>query len=847
MLGDIIQGVYLQYELILTKPNKEVISILDAYGIEFSPRFNGIDVLNFRINYSLNGWLQEKNIDFNNVKGNYLILLNIKKNDEIIKSQYFTIHLVEDTGVEEDIKQVSCYSYQYLWGKKKIRSYKSVRRIYTGQTYSFENNTVGGVLDYILQYKIRGWTVSSISPSLQDIYRVFDISEMSLIELVSEIEKQYGCILIFNTISQSIDIKAVIEIGENKGLYISEQNLMKKINRSVKVDEIVTKLYVYNNDGDSINAKNVTGQSYFFNVDYYRTLDYMSQDLLDALDDYDIVLFNNQSVFEGYLTTLSGYQTTLLQKQNELAGLESQKLQIEDLMDSEKKAYFSNTSIYDDLYDDLQTKESQISSKKSQISTTQSLINGVVANIATLNNIVSLESNFIESQLIDLDRLTFEDTITLNIEDATQLYGEGMYHSNMKAIPRIEFSIDIVDMLSICEFQREWNKILSLGDFITINYDRLNINSLDFRLVEFTHNPDSNSLSLKFNNKNELDTEFLYLSDILKKPIQAAKTVEIERPIYLDYEYDKDRIIYDTDTIYTANNPINIGNGNVITRRGFLGEDIGGNGRIQILDDKIVFSPDGMQSFFTLLSGNGLYLESANGKTRTILTGEYGFQIDQKIGSQWDNVFYIDNDDGSLHIDGAFVELLTENHMNRYIMNPNDAFRIQKNTGTIGTPIWTDTFFVTSTGELVARQMRTDSDVNNFILLREQWLSFYRDNLEKLNIGFEDNTNHYPHIKLGAGDIVGSNKNTFNIVKTEDNIMLTYFTSNSNSHGISIYNSGVFGGYSNGYFLIGTDGSLRLNVSDDIEINGEVGVTDTFDTGDGRVATVTKGIITDIS
>jgi hypothetical protein len=759
LLGDIIQGVYLQYELILTKPNKEVISILDAYGIEFSPRFNGIDVLNFKINYILNGWLQEKNLDFDRIKGNYLILLNIKKNDEIIKSQYFTIHSVEDIGVEEDIKEVGCYAYQYLWGKKKIRSYKSVRRIYTGQTYSFENNEVGGLLDYVLQYKVKGWTVSSISPSLQNIYRVFDISEMTLIELITEIERQYGCILIFNSITQTIDIKAITEIGENKGLFISEQNLIKKISRNIKVDEIVTKLYVYNNEGKSVNAKNITGQSHFFNVNYYRTLDYMSQDLLDALDAYDIVLTNNQSVFDGYLTTLSGYQTTLLQKQNELAALESQKKQIEDLMDIERNTYNSNTSTYDDLYDDLQAKEAEIEDKEDEIDSVQANINSINVSITVLNNTVSLESNFTESQLIELDRLTFEDTITLNIEDETQLYEEGLYWSNLKATPPIEFSIDIVDMLSICEFQHDWDKIMSLGDFININYDRLGINALEFRLVGFTHSLDSNSLTLEFSNKNELNTDWLYVNDIWKKPFQAAITTEIERPTYKDYEYNKDRIIYDGETILTSNNPIVVNDNNVITKRGFIGTDLGGFGKIQLLSDKIIFSQNNFQDYYTLLSANGLYLESQSGKSRLVITPEYGIQIDKDVSGQWDNVFYVDTS-GNLHIDGGYIELLTEDNLNRIYINPIDGIKIQKKEGIY----WDDKFFVTNSGDLVARQLKTDSSDNDYIILEEQFINFWNDGLNKMQIGFQSPSGTaYPYMFFGASDL-----NRGFLVKTED-------------------------------------------------------------------------------
>jgi hypothetical protein len=826
LLGDIIQGTYLQYELILTKPNKEEISVLDAYSIEYSPRFNGIDVLNFQINYNLNGWLQEKNIDFDNIKGNYLILMNIKKNDEVIKQQYFTIWLTEDIGVEKDSKRVSCYAYQYLWGKKKIRSYKDVRKIYDGQTYSFSDNTVGGLMDYIIQYKLKGWGVSSISPSLQNIYRTFDISEMTLIELVSEIEKQYNCILIFNTVNQTIQIKAITEIGENKGLFISEENLMKNIKRNIKVDEVITKLYVYNNEGDSINAKNITGQSYLLNFNYYRTLDYMSQNLLDALDAYDIVLTNNQSVFEGYLTTLSGYQTTLLIKQNELAVLNAEKLVIEDALDVQKNTYSSNNSTYDSIYDDLQDKEQEIEDKEDEISATQVLINGVNANITTLNTLVSMETNFTESQLIELDRLTFEDTIQLNITDATQLYEEGLYYSNLKSTPPIEFTIETADILSLVEYQSDWDKILSLGDFINVDYRKFNVNSLEVRLIEFTHSPDSNSLSLKFSNKNELNTDFLYLNDIWKKPFQASVTAEIERPTYKEYEVDKDDILFNGDIIDTADTEIKSGS-NFINSRGFIGSDIGGTGAIQIKNDKIIFSDSDpiWENFYTLLSGNGLYMETSDKTSRTLIYREGGFQLDlwNTELNDWRNAIYLGLDDSSkpsLFMDNAYIsltEVIAGINKNNIYIDPSVGIKIQTNTGTNELPVWENRLTLSNDGYVIAELLRTSPSSDNYISLEEMWLSFNNTGLEKMILGVYYFAGDYlPYFKLGAGDLSG--RNYFEMAKYTFGLGMVFANTDGTSSGILFVNSDELG-YSDGGILIDADGDIEFTAGGVINFN----------------------------
>jgi len=101
-----------------------------------------------------------------------------------------------------------------------------------------------------------------------------------------------------------------------------------------------------------------------------------------------------------------------------------------------------------------------------------------------------------------IDGLTFESTWSnTNYTDPFELLAAGQAALKKLNEPTIEFEIDVVDFLNIVECQHDWDKLV-LGDFINVEYKKLNIN-VEVRLVGIEHNIDSNELSLKFSNKTK--------------------------------------------------------------------------------------------------------------------------------------------------------------------------------------------------------------------------------------------------------------------------------------------------------------------------------------------------------
>lgn len=655
MLGDIIEGRTYEYQLILCKPDKVTqLGVLDITDLTYSPRFNSYSQLDFVLNYYENGWTKIKNKTFDIINGEYLILMRILDNEQEIYKEYFIIEEISNTGDNGSYKKnITCYSEEYsIFNNKKITSYNDVRKLYDGNLYNFENNQIGGILDYVLQYKLQNtWTVGYINPSLLNVYHTFDISEMTLTELFNTLQDTYMCFILFDNVNQQINIYTYDEVGEDSGIILNQENYIKNINYQPKFNEIKTRITFYGKNRVTFNEYDIRGQSYLDNFSYYKNNGFWSDSLQQAYSAYEALLESKRGEFSTLLTQLNNATDSLQNKKNELEILNLELELIEQQMDLEQKNSNYTTYNYTELYYQKLDKESEISNKKNEIASIENQIQTIKNNMVILNAQLSYENNFTVEQLKELNKYIKEDVVTIDtVEDMSLLYEYAQKYIVKKAELPIEFSIDLIDIFSCEDCQLDWKKLQKCGDYIWIDYPEFNINHQKIRLCGYSHNPFKKSLSLEFSNQDKIDNELQQLKDILARSSQTSTTVINERDSYKQYLQDKLNILTTESTI---TNNISVGNGITITQRGFIGSDIGGSGAIKLLEDRLIISSDGWQTYHTLLSGRGIYLE--NDKNRVLMMPEHPFQLDQKIYNSstgnydYNNIVYL-NTEGKLYL-----------------------------------------------------------------------------------------------------------------------------------------------------------------------------------------------------
>ncbi len=702
-----------KYDLFLCSLNKEELAQLDAYYIQVTKIFDGFNELEFNISYYLNdiNSIIHKTVDdrFDLVKTGRAIKLITKENDIVLNTEYFYI----DSAISEEnsngtiYKSIHCYSLQYKLFNEgtRLRTYKNqVRKLYDpNNNYDPNDNTKGGIINYMLENgTYNTWTVSYISPTLLDIYHVFDISDSTYTDVFQQLEKEYNCFIFFNNVNNTIQIYDKSEVGQNTGLIFSDQNYLKKITNESKTTGLITRLFVYGKNNTPITKYNPTGKEYIEDLSYYIDNNLTSTGFATAWNNYLALITSKEGDFTSYVNTLDNLQSQLLTKQNELAVLQGELDVIHAQMDSLKISLRKNNAAYATLVNNQTSKLNEISVKQGEISSIESSITSTTNSIITLQNEISYENNFTTEQLEEMVNYIHIDTVTLNnISDERQLYDYAVAYLELKSQFPLSIDLDSIDVFSCKEGEPDRSKIV-LGNYVNLYAPEIGYDYYEIRIVSYTHNETNNSLNIKLSNTDDLNTKEFNLSKLFTVANQTSNIIKVEKDSYAEYSVDKDNIINIGDTIDASETEIAFGN-NFINQRGFVGNNLSTNGVMQIVGGSLVVSKDNMTTFDTILTGEGLYLEDEDSTNRIIVSRGNGFQLDiwNSDLSDWRNGIYCGLDSSNnpaFFIDNGYISLIhieDGTQKNNILIDPANGFKIQKTDGLGG---WNSVFYTDENG-----------------------------------------------------------------------------------------------------------------------------------------------------
>lgn len=556
-----------EHTLTLYKLNEE--PICELHNIEnlvYKAFFVGIDEIHFTVTqkyFDYNGRLVVNEI-YDKIEGDFLIKLN---ND-----QFFII-----TNIEEDIdenlwpvKTITAFSREYELKHKKIVDYNAVSRLVYDPTNSVSDNIETGVLNYIFNNLTKAWSIGYYDPDLLNRYRAIDFSSSNLIEAFEVLQRQFNCIFKFNTVDQTISVYDFdTQLGQDRGLCISDANFIKSLSKNINSDELKTRLYLYGADNISVQDVNITRQPYIDNFQFYRNTKYMSQELLDALNDYDDAMALHQTALNDKLDDRSNLLGVLENANNSLTSVQD----LDDVLVSSKGLI----ALRSDLAENQTYIDSLITAKaikQRAIATTSdagflpqlhSELNGINADLTNyetiktgiLNEIQNIESfitllennlTILDNEILDiqanlnpniyfsansfkeLDRFirvdTYVDTAYTKY-NTQELYNEGLRILNKISAPSIQFDLDVIDFLQLVEGQHFWDKFI-LGDNVTLEHSALNF-KYSVKLIAYEHNIDDHSLSLTFSNANSIDDATIYLRDLLEQISSTSTTVDFNK------------------------------------------------------------------------------------------------------------------------------------------------------------------------------------------------------------------------------------------------------------------------------------------------------------------------------
>ena len=717
------------YRYFLCRPDKTMASNaeLQPRDASYTPRFRNSNELKLSLNYYTNDWVKEKDNNFDKIKNNYIIKMETRYDDLLIKEEYFTIYDIVSTGISDDYKELTCLSYESVLERKVLRGYNQVRKLVDLEhEYDLTDETRGGILDYIIKYKLNNsWTIGYVHPDLLDIYRNFEISEKNLISLMHDLEEQFNCIFEYDTVNNIIHVDLIEEYGENEGLFLSDENYLNDLNITIKDENIKTRLFVYGHKNIGVTKYNITGQQYIDNFTYYRKPEYMSQDLLDALNAYDLLLESKQGDFTTYLNNLDSLEESLLTKQNELADLNIERIQLEDNEDiaiAKGTAYGEPYAYWHNLWKD---KIIEINTKQNEIDSIQDNINTVHNDINTLRNEVSYESNFTSEQLKQLNPFIKEHKIVNDvIDDEKILYEYAVDYLKRISTPTVEIKLNAIDIFSSNDCYLDWKKV-KIGNFANAYYDKFGLDET-VRIVQYTHDIKGGSLSLEFTNKDQLNLDAIALSRLQKKLENTSNVVENERTDYKKYIEDEENIIKKGENLNSENNSMIMGDGSIIDRRGMFMRDVdSASGQMRILGNRIVFTRDNWETYSLAITSDGIQTDG-----------------DFRLFSE-NNAVIIDGDGIDIYGGVSSNALRVFNQNNELVFNLDSQGNIVVTNGSIYSP----TIFNTKAG------ITDEGDLDNAIRI---WAGSDFENRETAPLRITQGGQLYAEDALISGDVVGS-------------------------------------------------------------------------------------------
>lgn len=223
-----------------------------AKNVSVSLHFNEISELTFELPEFVDG---VKTPHYDDVVGMRLI-------DLAGVGQFKLVNPSESKDGIKTIKSCKAYSLEYEFVEKKISLEEDTYELSDGLA---EENTLLGI---ILE-KMPSWRKGTVSQTLIGKYRTFETSAQSLYDFMkSTLQEKFRCVFDFDTYTRTVNIVDVDEFVPTRQVFLSLDNLLKKVDVSENADNIVTCLGVYGADGVDIYSVNPLGTDKIYNLDY---------------------------------------------------------------------------------------------------------------------------------------------------------------------------------------------------------------------------------------------------------------------------------------------------------------------------------------------------------------------------------------------------------------------------------------------------------------------------------------------------------------------------------------------------------------------------------------------------
>lgn len=809
LIDNIIADVRNQeYRLFLCKMNKEVIRELTAVAFNkvYAPQLGGCDTITFSVPKKFNGQLTQY---YSNITGGNVIKV---QQGETVRG-YFEIQetQIQNDGISE-IKNVKCLELE-------IRLINKQLYLTTGTFKLVDNaNPSKGLLN-IITNQSKSWSIGTVDSALLTKERYFDISAINCYQLLMEqIQISFECVVQFDSVNNTINCYQLSTYGRKSEIIVSLDNIVESVDIDMNTKEIVNKLHLYGDNELSVYDVNL-GQSYIMNLGYFKSTEFISQGLINALNAYDSKVASYVPTYQNYIAQLQSLNAQLVTLNADLLVLQGELMELEKA----KSLLISLNEPITSINALITSKNAEIASKNSQISSVNGQINSINTSINGIMLALNMSSNFTTDQLKELDTIIKEDvyqdstylvtdsfTYQQKVDVENQLLTAGKNILARTAYPRYRINVNVIDFLKNKEFAHWWDK-LYIGDIMRVQIDDTFIAEL--RVTGYTHDWDNNNLEIQFGDKYQLDDANIQLLDLLKNAVSAGTSVDFNKIIWNDttttVKGEVTEFINSALDITKNNIVSGTGIGITINEKGILATRTDPQTNI-VSPNQLVITNNGLAISDDAFNTAKLAIGNVNGKMCVVADVIAGKMI---LG----NNMIIQTGSGDFIVDGNGVRITkmslnmtSANNLSNIQMNPTNGITIQTRPNISSN--WTTKFYVDTNGNL---QMTGNITASSFI----------GGNINIGNGNFTVNSSGVLTANSAniVGNITGSNisgssavfgtgyKLFLNAENNNGRVMFTDSNNNVLSEIKTVFGDLAIGSYNNDVNIFSNGGNIELN------------------------------------
>jgi hypothetical protein len=670
---------------------------------KYKPRFNAISELSFTAPYMVNGEVMDY---YDSIEYRRLVYL-----EDI---GYFMITQVDENndGIIRE-KEVTCQSLEVEFSTKRLVSYSGTKQFYS--FISPSATLLGEMLSYCPD-----WTIGTVDAELTTLYRTFDESDNSVYNfLMTTVEDAYQCVFSFDYLNKTVSAYAWGNVLTATDIYLSHDNVIKNLQIKTISDELVTALRVRGAGDLSISQVNPLGTDTIYNFEYYKTLAWMSQSLIDAIDAWNAKILANQTVYASLLTSLREAHENLITLTGELVDLNADM----DALVQVQGARASAGIDYSDINALIVAKQAEIDSKQTEIDSINATIGvesegeypagSIMRQLSDINDDVSFTSNFTTVQLNDLARFILGNTYNnenfiqtdemtqVEIQDqAQELYDQAVDVLSKISVPRYEFSVDSANFLFLKDFQTFITQLV-LGCTVTIEIKDGTLIYPVLLGIDLNYD-DATDFSLTFGNRLRLDDSSYIFSDLFGQTVKQGVTTSFNSEQWSNWNtnYKDDVSNFITSSLDASVNAVISGstqniiiNQNGLRGRSAISENIYSPEQVWLINNVLAFTDDNWNT-----------AKLALGKISTTSGSAFGLVADTIVGRLVaGNNLLITNDNATFSVNAtgatltnATMTINTTSGKNKILLDPTNGIKIQSLVG----GSWQDKFYVDSAGNL---------------------------------------------------------------------------------------------------------------------------------------------------